>query len=151
MIGSRTRVLRLGFMVIAAAIASTEGGCRSAATIDSPDLQARSAPPLPTESLPQPGTVRASLPQGAGMDAVRSGCVGCHEPAMLRQQRLTAQQWLVEIEKMQGWGAPVFNEDKTQMAGYLVAIAGPDNTHFTPAIVAPLSAERSIRNAAGRR
>ena len=151
MIGSCTRVLRLGFMVIAAAIASTEGGCRSAATIDSPHLQVRSAPALPTESLPQPGSVRASLPQGAGMDAVRSGCVGCHEPAMLRQQRLTAEQWLVEIEKMQAWGAPVSNADKTQMAGHLVAIAGLDNTRFTPAIVAPLSTQRSTRNVAGRR
>jgi hypothetical protein len=85
------------------------------------------------------------------MDAVRSGCVGCHEPAMLRQQRLTAEQWLVEIEKMQAWGAPVSNADKTQMAGHLVAIAGLDNTRFTPAIVAPLSTQRSTRNVAGRR
>ena len=151
MIGSGARVLRLRLVLIAAAIASIEGGCRSAATIDSPDLNVRSAASLPTESLPQPGTVTASLPPGAGMETVRSRCVACHEPAMLRQQRLTAQQWMVEIEKMQGWGAAVSNEDKTQMAGYLGTIAAPNNTRFTPAIVAPLSAERSTRNAAGQR
>jgi hypothetical protein len=85
------------------------------------------------------------------MDAVRARCIACHEPAMLRQQRLTAQQWTVEIEKMQGWGAQVSNDDKTQMASYLVTIAGPDNTRFTPAIVAPVSTERSTRNAAEQR
>jgi hypothetical protein len=150
-IGLRARVLRRLVVLIACGVAAIEGGCRSGAEIDSPDLNVRRAPLVPTDSLPQPGTVRASLPEGAGMDAVRSGCVGCHEPAMLRQQRLTAQQWLVEIEKMQGWGAPVSNEDKTLMAGYLVGIAAPGNTRFTPAIVAPLSAERSGRNAAGQR
>ena len=151
MITSWARVLRLWCVLIAAAVASIEGGCRSAAEIDPLDLNVGSAPPLLAESLPQPGTVTASLPPGAGMETVRSRCVACHEPAMLRQQRLTAQQWMVEIEKMQGWGAAVSNEDKTQMAGYLGTIAAPDNTRFTPAIVAPLSAERSTRNAAGQR
>jgi hypothetical protein len=149
--GSCARVLRLWFVLIATALASMEGGCRTAAAVDAPDLDVRSALPLSTESVPQPGTVTASLPPGAGMDAVRSRCVACHEPAMLRQQRLTAQQWMVEIEKMQGWGAPVANEEKTQMVGYLVTIAAPDNTRFTPAVVAPLSAERSTGNAAGQR
>ena len=151
MIGSGARVLRLRLVLIAAAIASIEGGCRSAATIDSPDLNVRSAASLPTESLPQPGTVTASLPPGAGMDAVRSRCVACHEAAMLRQQRLTAQQWTMEIEKMERWGALVSNEDKTRIADYLITIAAPDNTSFTPASVAPLSAERSTRNRAGQR
>ena len=150
MIGSCARVLRVWFVLIASGIASIEGGCRSGATIDSADLNLRSVPPLP-ESLPQPGTVTASLPPGDGMDAVRSRCVACHEPAMLRQQRLTVQQWTAEIEKMRGWGASVSNEDKTQIASYLVTIAGPDNTQFIPAIVSPISAERSTINAAGPR
>ena len=151
MIGLCAHVLRVGFVLIACGAASIEGGCRSAAEIDPSDLNVGSAPPLLAESLPQPGTVTASLPPGAGMETVRSRCVACHEPAMLRQQRLTAQQWMVEIEKMQGWGAAVSNEDKTQMAGYLGTIAGPDNTRFTPAIVAPLSAQQTTRNAAGDR
>ena len=132
------RVLRLWVALIVCVVASIVGGWRSAAEIDSPGLNVRNAPALPTESIPQPGSVTASLPPGAGMDAVRSRCLACHEPAMLRQQRLTAQQWMVEIEKMQGWGAPVSAEDKRQIADYLVTIAGRDNTQFTPAIVAPL-------------
>jgi hypothetical protein len=150
-IGSCARVLRRLVVLIACGVAAMECGCRSAAELDSSDLNVRTAPPPPTESLPQPGTVTASLPPGAGMDAVRSRCVACHEPAMLRQQRLTARQWKVEIEKMQGWGAAVSNEEKIQMAGYLGTIAGPDNTRFTPAIVAPLSAQQTTRNAAGDR
>jgi len=149
---ARARVLRLWFLLIASAMASIEGACRSAAAIDSQDVTRRSAsPPSPTESLPQPGTVTASLPSGNGMDAVRSRCVACHEPAMLRQQRLTAQQWVAEIEKMQGWGAQVSTEDKTQMASYLATIAGRDNTRFSPPIVAPVSAEQSTRNVTGER
>jgi hypothetical protein len=81
------------------------------------------------------------LLSGEGMDVVRSRCVACHEPAMLRQQRLTAQQWMVEIEKMQRWGAQVSDDEKTQMANYLVTIAGPDNMRFTPGSVAPIFAE----------
>jgi len=138
---SCARLLRLSFVLIASGIASIEGGCRSAAAIDSQDPSERSVSPLPTESLPQPGAVTASLPAGDGMDAVRSRCVACHDPAMLRQQRLTAQQWMVEIEKMRGWGAQVSDDDKTQVASYLGAIAGPDNTRFTPTSVAPVSAE----------
>ena len=151
MIAACARVLRLRFVLIASVIAALDGGCRSAAPTDAPDLTVRTAPPAPTESLPQPGTMTASLPPGGGMDVVRSRCVACHEPSMLRQQRLTAQQWMAEIEKMQGWGAQVSNDDKTQMASYLVTIAGPDNTRFTPAIVAPVSAERATRNVEGQR
>jgi len=143
-IASWARVLRLWCVLTAAAVASIEGGCRTAA-IDPPDLDVRDALPLSTESLPQAGTVTATLPPGAGMDAVRSRCVGCHDPAMLRQQRLTAQQWMVEIEKMQRWGAPVANDEKTRMADYLALTAGPDNTGFTPAIVAPLSPQAGRR------
>jgi mono/diheme cytochrome c family protein len=150
-IASCARMLRLRFVLIASVIAALDGGCRSAAPTDAPDLNVRTAPPAPTESLPQPGTMTASLPPGGGMDVVRSRCVACHEPSMLRQQRLTAQQWVAEIEKMQGWGAQVSTDDKTQMASYLATIAGRDNTRFSPMIVAPVSAEPSTRNVTGER
>lgn len=146
------RVLRLVVVLIASGTASIEGGCRSAVAIGgSTDLNIRSAPQAPAEPLPRPGTVAASLLPGGAMEAVRSRCVACHEPAMLLQQRLTAQQWMVEIDKMQGWGAPVANEDKSQLASYLATIAGPDNTRFAPAIVGPISTERSTRNPAEQR
>lgn len=148
MIGSC--VLRLPLVLTVCSVASIGGGCRSAAEIDTSDFNVRS-PALTAESLPQPGAVTASLPPGAGMDAVRSRCVACHEPAMLRQQRLTAQQWMAEIEKMEGWGAPVSNADKAQMSAYLSMIAGPDNTRFTPATVAPVSAEQPTRDPAEKR
>jgi hypothetical protein len=71
--------------------------------------------------------------------------MGCHEPAMLLQQRLTEQQWIAEITKMQGWGASVADDEKSAMARYLVAIAGRDNTRFMPAKVAPVAADQSTR------
>jgi len=82
-----------------------------------------------------------ALPPGEGRDTVRVQCLVCHGPAMLLQQRLTPQQWLAEIAKMQAWGARVSDDDKPGLANYLVTIAGPDNTRFTPAVVAPISTQ----------
>jgi len=79
-----------------------------------------------------------SLVNQQGTDAVRARCVTCHEPAMLLQQRLSAQQWMAEIEKMERWGAQVSDEEKIRIASYLVMIAGPNNTSFTPRVVAPV-------------
>ena len=66
---------------------------------------------------------------------------------MLLQQRLTEQQWIAEITKMQGWGALVTDDEKGPMARYLVAIAGRDNVRFMPAMVAPVAADQSTRTA----
>jgi hypothetical protein len=109
----RTGLLRVVIVLIGAGIASVEIGCRSAAAI-----QDSTTPNIPTalqpapEPLRRPGAATASLIPGDGMEAVRARCVACHEAAMLLQQRLTAQQWMAEIDKMQGWGASVANEDK---------------------------------------
>ena len=140
-----TRVLRLCFVFIGCCTASISGGCRSGSSMRTSFNvgAARVATQTPAAPLPAPGTVTAALPPGEGMDTVRVRCLVCHAPAMLLQQRLTAQQWLAEIDKMQGWGARISDEDKPGMANYLITIAGPDNTRFTPAIVAPISTERS--------
>jgi len=135
-------VRRILVVFITSAVALIEGGCHSANALRySPDLNTGRADQSSTQFAP-PGTRTASLPPGSGMDAVRSRCVVCHEPAMLLQQRRNAQQWSAEINKMQAWGALVSNEDKTRMTSYLVTIAGPDNTRFTPAMVAPIPSTR---------
>lgn len=141
----RARGFRVAIMLMVVGATSVAGACRSGVVIrDSRDVTMRSASQS-TAPLPRPGTVAASLVPGEGMDAVRSRCMGCHEPAMLLQQRLTEQQWVAEITKMQGWGAAVADEEKGPMARYLVTIAGRDNTRFMPAMVAPVAADQSTR------
>jgi hypothetical protein len=140
---ARTRRFRVAIIVTVVGAASVAGACRSGMVIrDSRDVTMRSAPQA-SAPLPQSGTVAASLVPGEGMDVVRSRCTACHEPAMLLQQRLTEQQWVAEITKMQGWGAVVADEEKGPMARYLVMIAGRDNTRFTPAMVAPVAADQA--------
>ena len=58
---------------------------------------------------------------------------------MLLQQRLTEPQWAAEIDKMQRWGSPIRDDEKTAVLKYLVGVAGRDNTRFTPRSVAPLT------------
>lgn len=143
----RAHRCRIAIIVTVVSAAFVVGACRSGGVIrDSRDVTMRSAPQS-TAPLPRPGTASASLPPGEGMDAVRSRCIACHEPAMLLQQRLTEQQWIAEITKMQGWGALVTDDEKGPMARYLVAIAGRDNVRFMPAMVAPVAADQSTRNA----
>ena len=137
------RVLRIAIVIVGCSAASSALACRfavMAADSTSLGLDIHGAPQSGAEPLRRPGTVTSSFVPGDGVAAVRSRCVACHEPAMLLQQRLTAQQWMAEIDKMQGWGAVVSGDEKAQIARYLVAIAGPDNTRFTPPMVAPVSA-----------
>ena len=56
---------------------------------------------------------------------LRSGCVVCHDEDVIRQQRLTRDQWSAEIGKMTGWGARVRDEDRDALLDYLVRTYGP--------------------------
>lgn len=137
------RVLRLSFVFVGCYTTWISIGGRLTASMRTSFTAsaARVAIQTPAAPLPAPGTMMTALPPGEGMDTVRVQCLICHGPAMLLQQRLTPRQWLAEIDKMQAWGARVSDDDKPRLANYLVTIAGPDNTRFTPAVVAPISTQ----------
>jgi hypothetical protein len=90
-------------------------------------------------ALPPSGTVRGELPPGDGMMIVRTRCLLCHEASLINQQRLTRSQWEAELTKMQSWGSPIRDDEKSQALAYLVAHAGPDNTRFEPTPVAAIA------------
>jgi DMSO/TMAO reductase YedYZ molybdopterin-dependent catalytic subunit len=76
-------------------------------------LAGTSPPPQP--SGPNP-------PQPA---ALKSACSLCHDDDVIRQQRLTREQWDREINKMTGWGAKVKDEDRAGLLDCLFANYGP--------------------------
>jgi hypothetical protein len=60
-------------------------------------------------------------PTRAGDALLRSRCLGCHDDALIRQQRLTREAWSREVDKMIGWGAVVSSTEKPLL---LDALAG---------------------------
>ena len=57
--------------------------------------------------------------------ALKSSCLVCHDEDVIRQQRLTRQQWDAEINKMVGWGAKVSDQDRSVLLDYLAGRYGP--------------------------
>jgi sulfite oxidase len=54
--------------------------------------------------------------------AFRENCLVCHQDDVIRQQRLTREQWDRELNKMAGWGARIRAEDRSALLDYLVTI-----------------------------
>jgi len=63
----------------------------------------------------------AAMKPSDGPAAYRAACFSCHDDGMMRQQRLTRQQWDREVTKMTGWGADVKAEDRNTLLDYLSA------------------------------
>jgi cytochrome c5 len=61
------------------------------------------------------------MPNPAGADLLRMRCQGCHDRALIDQQRLTVDGWRREIDKMRAWGARMTEAEKAALAEYLAA------------------------------
>ena len=64
---------------------------------------------------------RRSAPAGAE-DAgtlLKARCLGCHDTAVVEQQRLTRAGWVRELDKMIGWGAALTPQERDTLAAYL--------------------------------
>jgi DMSO/TMAO reductase YedYZ molybdopterin-dependent catalytic subunit len=57
--------------------------------------------------------------------AFKTTCTACHQDDVVRQQRLTREQWDAEITKMTGWGAKVADPDRRVLLDYLAGAFGP--------------------------
>jgi ubiquinol-cytochrome c reductase cytochrome c subunit len=75
-----------------------------------------------------------------GKVAFRDNCLMCHGEEMTSRLRLTEKQWVAEIDKMVGWGAPVPPEQKLHLLEYLVAsfstgpVSPPERITFRDAL-----------------
>src|SRR5262245_23069956 len=64
----------------------------------------------------------AAPSQAAAPPVFRESCLICHGEDVIRQQRLTREQWERELNKMIGWGARVRPEDRETLLEYLTGL-----------------------------
>jgi mono/diheme cytochrome c family protein len=104
-----------------------------------PDARVQSAPASPSPaSLPQLGKQLTPLPDGAGKAIAEGACLSCHASDILRQQRLTRQQWTGTLTKMVNWGTVIPDGQRDLLLDYLSSNFGPENASFQPAAVRPI-------------
>jgi hypothetical protein len=74
------------------------------------------------------GVRPASGDEGADADAgatvLQTRCIVCHDLRLIEQQRLDAEGWRREVDKMIGWGAGVTELEKDALVAHLVRRAG---------------------------
>jgi cytochrome c553 len=50
---------------------------------------------------------------------LKTRCLGCHDTALVEQQRLTRPGWVRELDKMIGWGASLTPSERDALAAHL--------------------------------
>ena len=57
--------------------------------------------------------------EAGGATLLETRCLACHDLRLIEQQRLTADGWRRELDKMTGWGAVLTDAEKAVLAAYL--------------------------------
>ena len=65
------------------------------------------------------GRRTAAAGDGAGATLLTTRCLGCHDTALVEQQRLTRAGWVRELDKMIGWGAALTPQERDTLAAHL--------------------------------
>ncbi|MCI0664765.1 MAG: hypothetical protein L0220_27190 [Acidobacteria bacterium] len=60
-----------------------------------------------------------------GREVFEKSCLLCHEADLTRQQRLSRQGWMREVDKMIRWGAVVADPEKEALIDFLSKNYGP--------------------------
>ena len=85
--------------------------------------------------------VGAEEEEAAQQVAVR--CTVCHGEDLIRQQRLTEEQWRATVEKMIRWGAQA-QDVKETLVTHLSRHYGPDAGPYAPRAVEPQAARAAV-------
>ncbi|MGA3089181.1 MAG: hypothetical protein ABSD75_11245 [Terriglobales bacterium] len=81
----------------------------------------------------QPGSSTGKpLPPGPVQRKIKAACMQCHNTSRITEQHLTEQQWSGELEKMEGLGAVIPDEDRKAFLAYLSKNFGPDKGASKP-------------------
>lgn len=56
---------------------------------------------------------------------VKAACTQCHNSTRITEQHLTRQQWSDKLDKMEGLGAVIPDEDRAGLLAYLTKNFGP--------------------------
>jgi mono/diheme cytochrome c family protein len=93
----------------AGVVLGAESGVRGAEFgVHSATSSAQAGPPAPP-----------ALPEGTGVEVVRSRCLGCHGADLIVSQKLTEAGWGREVDKMVRWGAAVTDAERAPLTAYL--------------------------------
>jgi hypothetical protein len=56
---------------------------------------------------------------------VKAACTSCHNATRITEQHMTRKQWSEQLEKMEGLGAVIPDEDRNAFLNYLTKNFGP--------------------------
>ena len=65
------------------------------------------------------------LPPGPAQAKVKAACGQCHNTSRITEQHLSRDQWSKELEKMEGLGASIPEQDRSAILAYLTKNFGP--------------------------
>ena len=76
-------------------------------------------------SAQSPSAPGKPLPPGPMQAKVKATCTSCHNTTRITEQHLTRQEWTAQLEKMEGLGAVIADEDRAGILDYLTKNFGP--------------------------
>jgi hypothetical protein len=76
-------------------------------------------------SAQAPSAPGKPLPPGPMQAKVKAACTSCHNATRITEQHFTREQWSTQLEKMEGLGAVIPDEDRDGFLNYLTKNFGP--------------------------
>jgi hypothetical protein len=76
-------------------------------------------------SAQAPSAPGKPLPPGPMQAKVKAACTTCHNTTRITEQHMTRQVWSAQLEKMEGLGAVIADEDRAGILDYLTKNFGP--------------------------
>ena len=76
-------------------------------------------------SAQAPSAPGKPLPPGPMQAKVKAACSSCHNTSRITEQHRSRAEWTAQLEKMEGLGAVIADEDRQGMLDYLTKNFGP--------------------------
>ncbi len=78
-------------------------------------------------SAQAPSAPGKPLPPGPMQAKVKAACTSCHNITRITEQHKSRAEWTAQLEKMEGLGAVIADEDREGILLYLTKNFGPAN------------------------